>query len=318
MSDKPTKLLSDLEVDTALTQDSNYRFDEIDRQYIDTQILAIQTALINALIKGRHGTYFTLDPDSASVQPGDAVCLAGKSTGAVTKAVAAALTGAGSAAGVVINAAAPGGRVFVAFGGTIPPAITGLAISTPGFVRVNTTTGRVEQTATLVSSDCALGTVDTAGWTQLSLAVLVASSTGLPAPTYAKLTGFTGIASDPTYTPIVDGAITVNVGASGKVWLHAHASGLGDIGGGSATARMRVAVDDVTAPYAFSDYLGTFSAPYTGQSGVEMTLICIAEGLSPGPHTFLLVASYSGAQAWTIDGLGDRPRQTAWLMAIPL
>lgn len=176
-----SKITTQLAVDDPLVQDSNYRFEEDDRQYIDNQIRGIEQHLVDALIRGRHGSWFDLAGASANVVAGDVVCLASASAGTVTKAVAAALTNAKSALGVAIQAAAAGGRVFVAFGGIVPPSITGLASSLSGYVRVNTTTARLERVAALAVSDYGIGTVDLAGWMQVCVLVILTSIAGAAA-----------------------------------------------------------------------------------------------------------------------------------------
>lgn len=161
-----SKITTHLAVDDALVMDANYRFNPTDRRYVDDQIRGIEQHLVDALIRGRHGSWYTLDGASAAVIAGDTVCMASTSTGTVTKSSVSALGNAKSAAGIVIYAANPGGYVFVAFGGTLSPTITGLA-ATAGYVRVNTTTSRCERVASLASTDYGLGYVDAAGWLQV-------------------------------------------------------------------------------------------------------------------------------------------------------
>jgi hypothetical protein len=119
-----TKILTDLTVDDPLVQNAGFEFDRNDRQYIDSQIRGVQQHLVDLLIAGRLGTYFTLDGASAAVLPGDTVCTSTASPGTVTKSTAAALANATAALGVVLKAAAPGGRVCVAFEGVVSPTIT--------------------------------------------------------------------------------------------------------------------------------------------------------------------------------------------------
>jgi hypothetical protein len=105
-----------------------------------------------------------LDAGSAAAAIGDVVCLAGKSSETVTRALAATLAASGMAYGICVSAASTGGAPCVAIQGHIPPAITGLP--TAGnqlYARVNTTTARVETVATLGAADYPLGTVDAAG-----------------------------------------------------------------------------------------------------------------------------------------------------------
>jgi hypothetical protein len=105
-----------------------------------------------------------LDAGSAAAAIGDVVCLAGKSSETVTRALAATLAASGMAYGICVSAASTGGAPCIAIQGHIPPAITGLP--TAGnqlYARVNTATARVETVATLGAADYPLGTVDAAG-----------------------------------------------------------------------------------------------------------------------------------------------------------
>lgn len=163
-----SRLLQDFVADDPLVIDANYKFGKADRQYIDAQIRMIQTALVEALIKGRNGSWFDLDMDSATVRPGHVVCSASTASGTVTLCTAGAVANAKLALGVVVTAAAPGSKVFIATGGLLPPSITGLAAASPGFVRVNTTTGYLERVASYAGGDIALGSVDAAGWMNLA------------------------------------------------------------------------------------------------------------------------------------------------------
>jgi hypothetical protein len=172
----PTKIKTDLEVDDPLVQDADYRFDPDDRQYIDNQILAIEEHLVDALIRGKHASYFDLDAASAAVGEGDTVCLASSAFGTVTLALAAPLANAKVVLGVVLKAAAPGGRVLVAFGGVVPPTLTELAAGAPGFARVDPATGRCEVVGSLTSSDFGVGSVDNAGF--LNIIPGIAPGTG--------------------------------------------------------------------------------------------------------------------------------------------
>ncbi len=161
-----SKITTELAVDDALVMDANYRFNPTDRRYIDDQVRGIEQHLVDALIKGRHGSWYTLDGSSAAVVAGDTVCLASTATGTVTKSTVATLANAKAAAGIVVYAANPGGYVFVAFGGTLSPSITGLGAAA-GFVRVDTATSRCERVAAVSSTDYGLGYVDAAGWLQV-------------------------------------------------------------------------------------------------------------------------------------------------------
>lgn len=165
----PSKITTDLLVDDPLVIGPGYRIDDGERRYLDNQIRGIQQHLVDALIRGRHATYVLLDGASAAVAAGDVVCDAcvSSSESRVTKAVAAALTNAGAAFGVVVYGGAPGSYVLVALGGFLPPTLTSLG-STAGFVRVNTTTARCERVASIGASDYPVGTVGSTG--QLAIA----------------------------------------------------------------------------------------------------------------------------------------------------
>lgn len=162
-----TKILTDLAVDDPLVQDANYRFNSTDRQYIDEQILGTQQHIVDNLINGKHASWYDLSATSSSVVAGDTVCLSSSIPGAVIKAVSSAPGLAGSILGVVVQAAAPGGKVLVAINGILSPTITGLGTGTTGLVKVNTTTSRLEYTSTPLSTDYLVGTVDSNGWLTL-------------------------------------------------------------------------------------------------------------------------------------------------------
>lgn len=162
----PSRITTDLAVDDPLVQDANHRFNSNDRQYIDNQILGVEQHLVDALINGRHASWYDLAGSSVAVIAGDNVCLS-STAGSVTKSVAAALALAGANLGTVIQAAAPGGKVLVATGGILPPSITGLSTSI-GAVKVNTTTSRCEYVATPVAADYIIGFVNNVGWMVVS------------------------------------------------------------------------------------------------------------------------------------------------------
>lgn len=160
-----SRITTDLAVDPALVMNAAYRFDPADRRYIDDQIRGIEQHLVDSLIAGRHGSWFNLDGASDSVVVGDTVCLA-SGQGTVTKSTAVALASAKAGAGVAIQAASPGGKVFVAFGGILSPSITGLG-TLSGFARIDPSTGRLETTSVLAASDIGMGAVDGSGYLSL-------------------------------------------------------------------------------------------------------------------------------------------------------
>jgi hypothetical protein len=160
----PSKITSDLEVDDALVQNAGFEFGKNDRQFLDNQIRGLQQHLVDALIRGRHATYLRVDASSASLIAGDVVCLSlAQVEPRVTKCTADTLTDAVAAFGVVVLAAAPGAFALIAYGGALPPAITGLSPNNAGFVRVNTSTGRCERVATLGGGDYGIGIVAKSG-----------------------------------------------------------------------------------------------------------------------------------------------------------
>src|SRR6185369_4738893 len=179
----PTHLGDDLEVDPPLTMDANYRFGPVDRRLIDDQIREIQKQLVRALLKGKMGTYQTLDFGSVAVQPGQVVCLASTRFGTVTLVTPEAIANAKGHSGLVIVGASPGGRVFVAHQGIIPPELTLFASGSSGYARVDTSTGYLEHVSSLLDTDIAIDTIDNAGYLQL----------GIPFGTAFELTeGLTG------------------------------------------------------------------------------------------------------------------------------
>ena len=158
---------STLQPDAPLVQSAAYKFTPADRQYIDGQAIACETFLSTCLLNEVVATYGTVAGTSASLSPGDVICLAGTVAGTVTLATAAALASAGAPLGVVLEAASPGGRVRYALAGHLPVSVTGLTAAA-GAVRVSSL-GRPEQVASLDVGDYGIGTTDGAGWLRLGL-----------------------------------------------------------------------------------------------------------------------------------------------------
>lgn len=181
--------IRNLAVDPPLLQDASYVFDTADRSYIDDQARSGQQHLVDSLLSGLHSTWYTLDAGSVAIAVGDWVCLSGSAVLTVTKAVAAALTGAGSVIGCAMTAATPGGLVRVALGGALPATVTGLG-TTAGLVRINTTTARAEKVSSYSGTDYAVGTVGANGM----MTIHVLSAPGVEAVGYVA-----GGASPPNF-----------------------------------------------------------------------------------------------------------------------
>lgn len=162
MSAKPTALITSLLADAAIALVGRYTFDAADRQYIDTQIRAIQDYLVVGAIKGVQATHYLVNSGSASLVVGDVVCMA--SSGAeCTKAASGAILTPRRALGVCLRSAAPGTYALVCTGGILPAEITGLG-AVAGVVRVNGTTGRCERVAAYSSDDFPIGVVLSSGY----------------------------------------------------------------------------------------------------------------------------------------------------------
>jgi hypothetical protein len=157
--------------------DANYRIgSQSDRQFIDSQILGVQTHLCDSLIRGQIGTNFVLSGTSAALVPGDMFCAAGDAAlelpsgtavRKVTKATALALAASGVVLGVAMTSAQPGAWVRGALEGLVGSSVTGLAAGAAGPVRVGAN-GRAERVVALSSGDFPVGYVD--GFGNLSLA----------------------------------------------------------------------------------------------------------------------------------------------------
>lgn len=183
----PSAITTALAVDEPLIQDADFEMDADDRQYLDNQIRGVQQHLVDTLIRGRHATYVRVAASSAQVPAGFAACLASldEAEPQVELALSAALSEAVAAFGVTVNTAAPGSFALIAFGGVLPPTLTGLPKNAPGFVRVSTSTGALERVASLSSGDYGIGVVDKAGYMLvvpgISVGATGGSAPGLPA-----------------------------------------------------------------------------------------------------------------------------------------
>lgn len=218
MASKPARISTELQPDSPLVQNADFRADATDRQWVDTRQRAAEQHLADSLLNGVVATWGTLDATSPAVAAGDVVCGAATIDGTLTLATHAQLATSKAAAGVALQAASPGGRVRYATLGVLPPAVTGLQPSTSGFARVSTV-GRVERTASFSAGDFALGFVDDYGFLMLGSGAILSSaafgsyaaqSTTLTAG--AGLTGGGDLSADRTFTvgANADGSIVVN------------------------------------------------------------------------------------------------------------
>lgn len=154
---------------------ANWFMDKTDRQYIDSQILSLQTLLTNSL-RGQHTTWAQVHSSSGTVAAGDCLCTAAQAATEdnpllanryVTRALGVPIGLSGLVLGVALTASPPGGWVLMATGGIIGPSITGLAAGGSGSVRLNTATARCLR-GDITSGYYPIGWVDNVG--NLSLA----------------------------------------------------------------------------------------------------------------------------------------------------
>ncbi len=174
-----SKILSDRQVDDPIQQSAAFRYDKLDRAYVDEQIRGTQQHVVDNLISGLTATWFTVSADSGAVEVGDVVCVGGSTPIQyfVTKALAAALANAGRPLGICLTSAAPGADVRVAMAGVIPPTITGLVPSDNRAIRVSSA-GRCETVAAFSTGDYPLGYIDNVAY--LSLAASTTTGEGGP------------------------------------------------------------------------------------------------------------------------------------------
>src|SRR5580700_841269 len=163
-------IANNLAPDQPVILDADYQFTDQDRAYIDDQIRATQQAVADNVLNGIHSTWCLLDSSSAAGLAGQVVCAAGTSPQSVTLATPAALAAASSALGVLMQAAAPGGRARIALAGLVPASVTKLAVGA-SFARVNASTYFPEGVNSLGSGDFPLGTLAANG--DLTLAPLM-------------------------------------------------------------------------------------------------------------------------------------------------
>ncbi len=163
--------------DSPVTLVADWFLNKADRQRIDAQILACQQQIAYSL-RGQTTTQAMLNASSSSAGVvGDCVCSAVlpatesdplTAVRQVARAGSAQVAQAGMVLGILVTPAAIGGYGRIALDGIVGSAITGLALSNAGPVRLNTTTRRCERVAAFASGDYPIGYVDTAG--NLSLA----------------------------------------------------------------------------------------------------------------------------------------------------
>lgn len=158
-----SKILTEREVDDPIVQGASFRYNKPDRAYLDEQVRGTQRHVVDNLISGFVATWYTLSENSAGVEVGDIVCLAGSSVSAyfVTRATPSALAEAGRALGIVLTAASPTTDVRVAIVGVLPPSITGLVPGDNRAVRVSSG-ARCETVAGFSSGDFPVGYQDSA------------------------------------------------------------------------------------------------------------------------------------------------------------
>ncbi len=156
--------IANLQVDPAKVLDASYRFDFSDRRYLDNQILGVQRHLVDSLIAGAIGTWFTVDPGGSAVAVGDVVVVSPTSsaTKRVVRGESSEMAAAGVALGIAMTSASPGANVRVVSEGVVPKDVTGLSASDAGPVRVSSA-GRAEKIVSFGGGDYPLGYVDAAG-----------------------------------------------------------------------------------------------------------------------------------------------------------
>lgn len=205
-------IANDLEPDDPIVIDAEYQFSDADREYIDDQLRATQQAVADNVLNGIHTTWVMLDQDSLPVQAGHGICAAGTSPQYVTLATPTALSNAGSAMGVAMQAGSPGSMIRVAVAGLVPASVTSLA-AVEGFARVNATTYFVEKVSSLGSSDYPLGAIAANG--DLTLCPLprdVAGGGGGGGNTLLFQSNGASVSGGPFATANVTGAGAANVG----------------------------------------------------------------------------------------------------------
>lgn len=269
MNNTQSVIYTGLAVDPPLAMPAGYQFDNNDRRYIDNQLQGVEQLLVQCLIRGTHATFVKLSGSSVAVVPGDTVCLAsqvGATEAIVTKSTSAALANAQGAYGVVILAGSPGAYILVAIDGAVSPAITGLAASAQGFVRVNTTTGRCQEVASIGSGDYALGSVDAAGWMQVSHPGVTSGGGSVGGASGQVLSNQGGAETGSSHLTFnsTTGGFAVGADGTGFLTIGNSPAGTGDARFGAAST---VAANNSSGVAPYSTYSTIFATTNTGGAG---------------------------------------------------
>ena len=131
-------------------------------QYLDSQIRAAETHIVQSLVGGLTGTIVRVDIQSPTIQIGQWVCLAGSLLSTVTLATLSALSAAGLPVGIALTTGVPGGICRIARGGIVPPSVTGLLLGSNLYAVVNTSTGFTTTVSSIGSNNYPVGAVDAA------------------------------------------------------------------------------------------------------------------------------------------------------------
>jgi hypothetical protein len=152
--------------DPPIVQNARFRFDPVDRRYIDDQARTAQSMLQVCVVGGATCTYIPVDAGGpADLAVGDVVCLSSSTDiPRAAKALTSPIANAGTVYGIVMQPAARGALALVAMRGAIASRVTGLSASSPGAVYLDPATGRCTKTITAY----AVGFVDNGGMLTLT------------------------------------------------------------------------------------------------------------------------------------------------------
>jgi hypothetical protein len=144
------------------------------RSYLDSQILGLETHVVQSLVGGVTGTIVPVASSSGPISVGQWVCSTGNG---VVPALAAALATAALPLGIALTPGAAGGLVRIAMGGLVPSQVTGLASGSALYGVLNTSTGFTVATAAPSLTDYPVGAIDASGnlSVQIQLPEVVAS-----------------------------------------------------------------------------------------------------------------------------------------------